>query len=110
MLINIYSVFDITAELYGAPFLLMNDSLAQRSIAEAARNPNTEISKYPGEYVLYHIGAYDDETAMLEAAPAPRRICSAQHAKRIYKAETMASQSGTEEPGESEESTTSENT
>lgn len=84
---NVYSVYDVTSETFGAPFLLLTDGLAMRSFYEAAMNPKTEINKYPDEYVLYNIGKYDDDTGLMQPSE-PKRLNTASHAIKVFQKDT----------------------
>ena len=90
MLTNVYSVYDVTSETFGSPFLLLTDGLAMRSFYEAAINTQTEISKYPDEYVLYNIGQYDDDTGLM-VPKEPKRLNTASHAIKVFQKETKES-------------------
>ena len=81
---KIYSVFDVQAEAFGQPFFMQTDGIALRSFNEAAQNPQTEISKYPDDYVLYNIGTYDDDTGII-TPQTPKRLHSASTALKMFR-------------------------
>lgn len=67
MIINIYSVKDSKAQTYGNPFYAVNNGTAIRSFEQAASDPSTTISQYPGDFALYQIGCFDDESGEITA-------------------------------------------
>lgn len=62
---KIYSVHDIKANTYGMPLNFANNVEAIRSFEQAVKDPNTTIAKYPSDYNLVEIGAYDSYTGSL---------------------------------------------
>jgi len=61
-----YSVFDIKAAVYGTPFFMGNDRIASRAFADLVNDQSTMANKHPGDFVLYSIGYFNDETGVLE--------------------------------------------
>lgn len=59
---QIFTIHDITSELYTQPFFGINDQVAIRSCANLVQNPGTTFYDNPEDFRLYHIGSYDDET------------------------------------------------
>lgn len=60
MIMQAYAVYDGKAGAYGQPFFAPTEGIATRMVLEALRDPNAMISKYPEDYTLYWIGAFDD--------------------------------------------------
>lgn len=67
MEMEIVSVFDLKAQVFGRPFFV-------RSVSEAARSFGDEVNraaddnalyKHPADFVLYHIGTFADDTGAL---------------------------------------------
>jgi len=73
---RLYTIYDNKAQTHGRPFTAINDNVAIRSFAQAVRDPQTEFSKAPGDYMLYGIGAYDDDTGIIEPERAPVHIAT----------------------------------
>jgi len=68
---NIYTLYDEKAFTYCHPFYCVNDQVALRSLAIAATDPNSEISKAPLDYSLYCIGVFDDNLGVITPHQAP---------------------------------------
>lgn len=62
---GLYSVLDIKARAYIAPFTLPNDDMAVRAFKEAANDSTHMFCKHAEDYTLYRIGTFDDETGIL---------------------------------------------
>lgn len=62
---SMFSVYDIKAKTYCAPFIATNNAVAIRDFSHAANHPDTPVSQYPSDYILYKIGDFNDETGEL---------------------------------------------
>lgn len=81
---KIFTVYDVQAETFGQPFFMQSEGIALRSFHEAALNPESEISKYPDDYVLYAIGEYNDDTGHI-TPQEPKRLQSAAAAIKSFR-------------------------
>lgn len=76
----LYVVRDVKAEFFGDPILLDNDAMARRLFFDAARDPNSPLSKHPEDYALYLVGTYDARTAVISALDTPVHLGNASEA------------------------------
>jgi hypothetical protein len=51
--------------------------LAIREFTQAASSPDTNFYKHPADFDLYHLGSWDDQTAVFIPLDAPLVICRA---------------------------------
>ncbi|AXH73361.1 MAG: nonstructural protein [Microviridae sp.] len=66
------SVFDSKVGLFSPPFLVKTKGEAIRSFTDACKDPNLPFSKHPGDYRLYYLGDFDDNTAqVIGGSPEP---------------------------------------
>lgn len=65
MNLNAYTVFDRKSGVYHAPYFAVSDGAAVRSFADLANDPQTQVGRHPGDYVLYRIGEFDDASGLL---------------------------------------------
>lgn len=63
MIHQLYSVYDRKAKVFCKPFTAENHEVAVRSFAFAANDKTTDIGRYPEDFVLYHLGSFDDNSA-----------------------------------------------
>lgn len=72
MKLNVYSVFDSKAAVYGTPFFQVNDMVAMRSFSQLANDSNSSVNRFPEDYTLYLIGYYDDSVGEVKGCePKP---------------------------------------
>lgn len=84
MKLQIMSVYDIKAELWGRPMFMQTVGICIRSFTDEVNREaeNNDYWKHPGDYDLYHIGEYDDETGAINAVPK-RLLIRGEEAKAI---------------------------
>lgn len=61
----VFTVLDSVAGVFCNPYFSNNKFTALRDFCEASKDPQSQISKYPSEYVLYEIGNFDEESGVL---------------------------------------------
>lgn len=72
---NIYSIYDLKAKTYYAPFYSENDVLASRTVAAALLQGDTTLSVFPQDYQLRWLGSFDTDTGLLDAAESVQLVC-----------------------------------
>lgn len=60
-----YSIFDRKSLTYHTPFFQHADGAAVRMLSDLVSDNGTSVGRHPGDYVLYRIGAYDDQKGEL---------------------------------------------
>lgn len=65
MKLTAYSIYDTKVEQWGLPFFSHHDELAKRICCEAVQDENTQLSRYPNDYILFSIGSYEDHDGLL---------------------------------------------
>lgn len=76
MIAQVFSVFDTKVGSFAQPFFSPTTASAMRAFLDAATDPNTQLSKHPADFHLYHIGTFDDETGFIETIK-PVSLCTA---------------------------------
>ena len=66
MIIQVFTIWDAKSEVFMQPFYSHNVGTAIRSIQETMRDPNSMFAKYPEDFMLYQLGAYDDQLGKFE--------------------------------------------
>lgn len=64
-MINIYAIFDVKARIHTIPFFMQYDAPAVRAFVDMLRDKNHQFGKNHGDYSLYALGEYDDETGII---------------------------------------------
>lgn len=65
MKIEVFAVYDAKSKAFMQPFYAAAPGLAGRMFGEACQDPSTALFKYPEDFVLYHIGTFDDASGEL---------------------------------------------
>lgn len=60
----IFAIYDSKSENYGRPFFVRTRGEAIRFFTEAANDRSTNIGKYPGDFTLFELGTYEDNTGI----------------------------------------------
>ncbi len=66
MNLEIFSVYDIKAKAYLPPFFMPRIDLAIRLFSNSANDPGHAFGANPEDYVLFHIGCFDDDNAKIK--------------------------------------------
>lgn len=67
MMLNAYSVFDQCSMTFGVPFFSINDATARRLFSDLVRDPRSSIYQHPGDYLLYLVGTFVDDTGKIDS-------------------------------------------
>lgn len=60
--LKMFAVYDSKAECYDKPFCMLTKGECIRGFSEAAQDPKSHLGKYPGDYTLFEIGEYEQNT------------------------------------------------
>ena len=63
---QIYSIYDNVAGMWLDPFYATNKATAQRTFSDACNDERSQFNKHPDDYVLYHVGVWDDRKGTIE--------------------------------------------
>lgn len=65
----VFSVYDAKAEAYMAPFVAASKGFAIRMFLDEASRPDSMCAKHPEDFRLFHVGEFDDATAVVTMLP-----------------------------------------
>lgn len=71
MKIGFFAIFDLQVKTFMRPWLARTFGEAERVFGDAVRDPKGELGQHAGDYSLFKLGEFDDETGLLVAEPAP---------------------------------------
>lgn len=77
MQVKMFSIRDTKLSVYRRPFFFQHEIEALRAFIEVIRDGNTEVSRFPEDYDLYHIGDYDEVTGLVTTTGHHKFIASA---------------------------------
>lgn len=66
MIHRVFTVYDSKAEAYLAPFYANTAGLALRFFKATLEDPGHDFRKYPGDYTLFEIAVFDDQSGDFE--------------------------------------------
>jgi hypothetical protein len=83
MLQVIVSVKDTAAQVFGRPVFVPAVAVAVRSLRDEVNRKDSEqdIARYPDDFELYEIGAFDDSTGIVQVLEMPRMVARAKDLK-----------------------------
>lgn len=73
MILKVFGVYDSKALGYLQPFFSNSVGSAIRAFADASNEDRSPICKHPGDYQLYELGTFDDNSGLL-AAMVPNKL------------------------------------
>lgn len=76
MMLQVFTVHDKAVNAYLQPFFCRSRGEAVRSFTEACNDPKNNFNKYSMDYVLVHLGEFDD-VAGLFVTSDPLRVIGA---------------------------------
>lgn len=76
MKLTIYAIRDAKT-CFMTPVPEMNDQSAARNFEHAVSASDSLMHSHPGDFALYSLGTYDNETGKLECWPSPVQIADA---------------------------------
>jgi len=62
----LYTVYDTKAKIYLPPFTFKTQAEALRAFGDSVNQEEHPFNKHPEDYILFHLGQYDDNTAMVK--------------------------------------------
>lgn len=61
-ILHVFSLHDSKVGSFGVPFFQASIGQAVRSVTELCSDPQSLISRYPGDFALFYLGQWDDLT------------------------------------------------
>lgn len=71
---RLFSILDLASSLYGAPFQAPNAALAIRLFEQAQLDTAHVFATHPGDFRIYYLGTFDENTAEWDLLPHPEPI------------------------------------
>ncbi|WNK13454.1 MAG: nonstructural protein [Microvirus sp.] len=69
MKLNAYSIYDRKAQIYHPPYFAHiedDHAPAIKILTDVVSDANTSIGRHPDDFVLFHVGSYDDSRGYFE--------------------------------------------
>lgn len=94
MKFQLFCMLDKTSGIYLQPFCARSETDARRQLTLAFEDPqfmSTPAGRYPHEFEMYHVGTFDDDTAIIQALPVPRKVANLADLRPPAPSSTVAS-------------------
>lgn len=109
MIMKIFTVHDLKAEVFLQPFYFNTKGQAIRAFMDTLADPNHQFSRYPADFTLFELGEYDDSSASFNLYPQPIPLTTALDLKpRVPALSVVGGASAPSNAGEAPHTTTSE--
>lgn len=76
-MMKLFAVRDVKADSFGNPITVQTVGVALRSFTDACNSGQSDLNKYPEDYMLYEIGTYDPASATVLGHQTPKLIATA---------------------------------
>ncbi len=74
---KVFSIFDAKVSAYMQPFFSRTAGEATRAFADLVGEAQHPVAKHPGDYTLFELGEFDDQTGVLTSHVAPLNLGTA---------------------------------
>lgn len=71
---NLYTLRDKQSNTVAPPFAAPTDGIACRYVAESMKDRDSMPAKYPGDFQLWYVGEYLEDSGVLIAANPIRQV------------------------------------
>lgn len=88
MIAKLYAIYDSKIESYMQPFFSGSDRDAVDAFSKACNDPKTTLYKHAGDFTLFAIATFDDQTGTVIPEKANRNLGLATHHKKLNNLET----------------------
>lgn len=66
MIQKMFAVYDSKARTFCRPFFVAHEAVALRAFEGGANDPAQEMCQHPGDFTLFHLGEFDDDTGVVK--------------------------------------------
>jgi len=75
-ILQMFSVYDVKAEVYSQPITAPTINTMGRILGDVLAEGSHAYAKHPEDYVLFHLGEFDDSTGQVDPLNAPNSLFS----------------------------------
>lgn len=83
MKVKIFSVQDSKAGVFMQPFPAVNELVALRGFADAAKDKVTNVGKHPEDFNLFELGEFDDQEGKFTNLNTPKMLGTANQYSQV---------------------------
>jgi len=75
-ILQMFTVYDVKAATYSQPITAPTINVMSRILGDVLAEGQHAYAKHPEDYVLFHLGAFDDLVGHIELLKAPNSLFS----------------------------------
>lgn len=83
MRLVVVAVRDSAVAAYARPFFVPTTAFAVRSFRQEVNNKESPMCVNPGDFVLFELGSFDEDTGKFENLEAPQQLARAADFKEV---------------------------
>lgn len=80
-MLNMFTVYDSKAETYLRPFSMLTKGEAIRGFITTLNDGQSEMSKYPADFTLFHVGTFDPKNCEIKLNAVLENLGNGLHLK-----------------------------
>jgi len=69
MLLETVTIYDLKSKVYSQPVHVSHVAAGVRAFGDAVNEKSSQYNKHPEDYIMFHIGTFDDQTGVLTPIP-----------------------------------------
>jgi len=73
-ILQMFTVYDVKAETYSQPITAPTINTMGRILGDVLAEGQHAYAKHPEDYVLFHLGEFDDSTGQVDLLKAPNSL------------------------------------
>ncbi|AXH74725.1 MAG: nonstructural protein [Microviridae sp.] len=74
---RLFAFYDDKAMFFMPPAVAANENAIMRSLRAAKDEmPDAPFVRYPGDFILYDVGSFDEQTGVVDGLAVPRRVAT----------------------------------
>lgn len=74
---EVFAIYDSAAAIYNMPVFMPTIAMARRIFDDQVKREGSELAKHPEDFILYHLGTYDQTLGKFMNLKEPTRVASA---------------------------------
>lgn len=77
MLFTVFSIRDTAVGVWLPPIYARSKGEMLRNFADGVADAQSKLAKHPGDFALFELGTFDDQSCTFNMLSAPIRLCMA---------------------------------
>lgn len=80
---EMFCIYDTAAQIWELPWFCLTEDQAKREFVNRAANPDDNVAKHPSDYVLMHVGIFDNTDVSDSKIEMARKVMTGFEARII---------------------------